>query len=186
MKSMGLSDGERLILHMLGDLFKHLGVTSDIDPDLLQAAIRGGHSWAIRRSYPVLFEIEERFSEVSRETYEILSMWQLIKSSFTHLTENESARVCAQAQIDSADIKFLGFNKSDEVDILSVAKFAVEKLKEFPELKDDQLNANRPTLEMHRRMLEVLRSTGAWIANRDLDSDELIKLLNTCKQPLIH
>src|SRR5438046_5400629 len=44
--SVKFSDGEKLILLMLGDLYKHLKVDGESDPEFIAKVILGGHFWA--------------------------------------------------------------------------------------------------------------------------------------------
>ena len=49
---MKLSDGEKLILVMLADIYKHLRIKGAVDPDLVHDAMYGGHAWGLRMEYP--------------------------------------------------------------------------------------------------------------------------------------
>jgi hypothetical protein len=49
------SHGERLIVTMLRDIYKHLKVDGDIDPAFIGDVLFGGHYWALRRELPGLF-----------------------------------------------------------------------------------------------------------------------------------
>lgn len=44
---MKLSNSERLILVMLSDLYKKLGVKGAVDPDFVQSAIYSGNPWGL-------------------------------------------------------------------------------------------------------------------------------------------
>jgi len=45
---MELSNAERLVLIMLSDLYKKLGVKGEIDPDFVQSAIFSSNLWGFR------------------------------------------------------------------------------------------------------------------------------------------
>jgi len=48
---MKLSDSEKLILVMLAEIHKHLGIEGGIDPDFVQEAIHSGNVWGLQWQY---------------------------------------------------------------------------------------------------------------------------------------
>lgn len=54
-RQITLSDGEKLIIIMLSELFKQLKLKSDIDTSILEEVIYGGHYWALGWAYSGLF-----------------------------------------------------------------------------------------------------------------------------------
>jgi hypothetical protein len=52
---MKFSDGEKLIIVMLAEIYKAMGIKGNIDPDLVQSAISAGNLWGLRMQYPGLF-----------------------------------------------------------------------------------------------------------------------------------
>jgi hypothetical protein len=55
---MKLSDGEKLILMVLADMYKHLEIKGEFDPDFISATISGGHLWGLRPFPKGTFKVE--------------------------------------------------------------------------------------------------------------------------------
>ena len=54
-RAIRLSDGEKLTLIMLCQLFKRLKLEGEIEPEFVEAAIDGGHYWGLEWKYPGIF-----------------------------------------------------------------------------------------------------------------------------------
>jgi uncharacterized protein len=89
---MKLSEGERLILFMLSEIYEHLGIQNGIDPKFVQSAICDGHAWGLKRQYPNLFSVEADQSVID-EVSNILEMWSFLESSYDQLSMAGKARL---------------------------------------------------------------------------------------------
>src|SRR5260370_31721904 len=69
-----LSDGEKLIILMLCELYEHLKVKREIDPTFVASAIRGGHLWSLDWEYPGIFDGHEDNKTTVHEVIDILDM----------------------------------------------------------------------------------------------------------------
>jgi uncharacterized protein len=75
---MKLSDGEKLILMMLADLYKRLKIKGDFDPDFITNTISHDYLWGFNWEYTgIPFEKEQAPPEVA-ETVDILDMWSFL------------------------------------------------------------------------------------------------------------
>jgi hypothetical protein len=155
---MKLTDGEKLILYMLSEIYEHLGIEgkTKIDSQFVKSAIHDGHAWGLKWKYPGLFDVGENVDlDVVIETTNLLNMWSCIESSYDHLSDGDKARI-------SEVSKFDGFgNNSNHA---SVASFLVHKLDRFNEFKDRKMYEYTPcSLQQHRAMLatftRILSST---------------------------
>lgn len=87
---MKLSDGERLILVMLTEIMESMGIGSEIDPRLVKSLVANNDGWALRRTYPGIFESVAPDEEVVRETTNILWMFGIIEHSIAQLTGDDA------------------------------------------------------------------------------------------------
>ena len=178
-----ISDGERLILHMLCDLFQHLDVKSELDPVFIEQALYHGENWALRWQYPGIFHGYETERRVLSETLNILDMWSFLESGFKALSKNDKERVEKEAEPFGKDVKFRGFDGNNETEHMGVAGFLVEKMDRFQIFKGRDMNAHMPTLDMHRRMLSVFEPMRATLMGGELNAGQIIELLKARLHP---
>jgi uncharacterized protein YfbU (UPF0304 family) len=176
-KEIRVSDGEKLVLLMLCDLFKQLKVKSDIDPAFVEAMIYGGHYWGLSWKYPGIYHGHEDRAAVVSETVDILDMWYFIERGYKGLSKKERDRVAAEAEPLGSRVVFSGFDGNNESEYLSVAGFLIKQLDRFTEFEGRNLNAHTPTIDIHRRMLSVFKPMRIKLAGRELNASEIIELL---------
>jgi hypothetical protein len=58
-KQMKLSDGEKLILMMLSEIYEHLKTNGTIDHNLIRTATFGGNCWGLRWHYNSVLQDRE-------------------------------------------------------------------------------------------------------------------------------
>lgn len=172
-----ISDGERLMLHMMCDLFQHLDVESEIDPKFVEEALYHGENWALRWKYPGIFHGYETERRVLSETVNILEMWSFLESGYQSLSKKDMERVEKEADPLGTDVKFPGFDGNNETEHMGVAEFLIEKMERFETFKGRRLNAHMPTLEMHRRMLPVFQPMRTTLMGGELNAGQIIELL---------
>lgn len=148
------SGTEKLILLMLCELYKRLGVEGELDADFIENALYGGHGWGLEWRYGGIFRESEHDERTVEEVVRILEMWSAIERSFERLTDTERARLKTEAVPFGEDARFPGFDGNNESEHGSIARFMVKDLERFPEFAGrEDLNSHMPTLVMHRRML---------------------------------
>lgn len=182
-RRVALGDGEKLIVMMLSQLFKHLKVKSEIDPDFLEAVIYGGHYWALGWEYSGLFHSHEDAETVVTEVVDILDLWSFLERGFESLSKQDKDRVAAEAEPFGRHVKFAGFDGNGESEHIGVARFLINKLDRFTEFKGRDLNAHMPTLGAHRRMLSVFEPLRSNLIGRDLNAAEIIQILLEWRHP---
>jgi uncharacterized protein YfbU (UPF0304 family) len=181
---MKLSDGEKLILMMLSELYEKLDIKGQIDPKLVQEAICGGEAWSLKRKYSGLFDIEETDPATVTEVEEILEMWWFLESAYNRLSKADKERVAAEAGPLGKDVKYPGFDGNNETRHLGVARVLIERLDRFGDLKGrGALNSHFPTLDMHHRMLEAFKQMRPTLAGGRAGADEVIALLKARIHP---
>ncbi|ODT77628.1 MAG: hypothetical protein ABS69_08675 [Nitrosomonadales bacterium SCN 54-20] len=76
---MKLSDGEKLILLMLSEVFEKLKVEGSIDPALVKNAISHDHPWALKWEYDRVSALSGKNNLRENQAVDILNMWTLIE-----------------------------------------------------------------------------------------------------------
>ena len=91
---MKLSDGEKLILIMLSEIYQRLEIKSDIDPAFVQDAIHTGNIWGLDWEYTGIFHGTDRDDPPAlHEAVEIMDMWDNIEDAYEHLSDEDKERV---------------------------------------------------------------------------------------------
>ena len=182
-RRFALDDGEKLIVMMLCQLFKHLKVESEFDPDFLQDLIIGGHYWAMDWEYSGLFHSHEDSETVVNEVVDILDLWSFLEPGFVALPAKDKDRVAAEAEPFGKHVVFTGFDGNGESEYIGIARFLINKLDRFTDFKGRDLNAHMPTLDAHRRMLKVFEPIRSKLIGRGLNADEIIQILQEKLHP---
>ena len=169
------SDGEKLILFMLRDLFRKLGLEGDMDPEFVCDAISGGHHWALERRFPGLFDRRVDSDELVSEVTDVLNMWDQIERSYEDLSNKDKERVKSES-FDRKPI-FRGFYVNEEAEHYSVTRFLLHDLKTFRRFKDRDLDPHLPTIDAYRRMLAVFGPIQKKVGFNGLSASEIIYVL---------
>ncbi|HET7060605.1 MAG TPA: YfbU family protein [Nitrosospira sp.] len=174
---MKLSDGEKLILFMLGEIYEKLGIDGDIDPRFVAKAIRTGHLWAIKRKYYGIYDgLTNNDADIVRDVVRLLVMWDVMEAAYDRLTEAEKDELKRQTGLSA--VTFGGFDANTEEQYYSVLMFLIYEMDEFSTFKGRELNAGHPMLESYMRMLAVFRTLGRMLSGRSFNALELIQILN--------
>ena len=174
-----ISDGEKLILTMLCDLYKKTGVKSEIDPDFVQSVIYGGHYWGLRWKYSGLFHDHKDAPAKVTFVVDVLDMWSFIEGGYERLTDEGKILVGKEASPFGANVKFPGFDGNNESEYMSIARFMIDDLDRFQIFKGrDSMNSHMPTLGGYRRMLDLFIPMRLKLVGRGLSDTEIVALLN--------
>ncbi|MFZ5517974.1 MAG: YfbU family protein [Candidatus Zhuqueibacterota bacterium] len=174
---MKLSDGEKLIILMLSELYENLGVEGEIDPDFIKSAIFNDQLWGIKWKYSgIPFEQTEDPSIV-KEVVDILDMWSFIEHAYSKLNDEQKAKLEVDAEPFRKDPKFNGFDGNNEAEYMGTAMFLVNELDRFQEFKGRSFNSHCPSIETHRRMLDAFRPIRNNLVNGTMSLGQLTKVL---------
>ncbi len=168
---------------MLCELFKHLKVKNEIDPDFLEKVIYGGHYWALDWKYSGLFHSHEDAPTVVSEVVDILDMWSFLESAHKALSKKDKDRIAAEAKPFGEHVVFTGFDGNNENEYIGITRILVDELDRFTEFKGRDLNAHMPTIETHRRMLSVFEPLRSNLVGRNLNAAEIIQILQAKMHP---
>ena len=172
-----ITDGERLIISMLGDLLRHSHVDTDLDLPFIEEMISSGQVWALSERYPSVFG-KSRHEEPSMvaEAREILMMWSFIERGFSLLSPTEQSRV---RDTVSHSPTFPGFDGTIEAEILqtthALIRIHAHQRQPFGDFAGRDLDAHVPMIETYRRMVPIFRPLVAPLVY--LTADQIIELL---------
>jgi len=179
-----LNRGETLLTHMLCDLFKALKIKSEFDPKFIQAALHGGHLWALEWKYHGTFHDHIDAPEAVNEVVDILDMWDFIESGYAELSKKDKDRVESEAAPFGKDPKFFGFDGNNETEHMGVARFLIEDMGRFSRFKGrGDLNSHHPSIETYRRMLRTFLPIRTTLVGTGLSAAQLIEILGEKTHP---
>jgi uncharacterized protein YfbU (UPF0304 family) len=183
MMARKLTDGERLILYMLGDLYKNLKLKNpEIDPDFVMRAVAEGHDWALKYKYSGIFPTEPDTEQDVRETHDILTMFRVLQSSYERLSPADKKRVdTAVPPYTGEDLYFAGFDGNHD-NHHGIAHYMVEELGLYEEQKGRAMDSHMNVLETYRRMHETYRNCLGGLSI-NLSADQLIEVLKSRTHP---
>lgn len=145
---MELTEKERLILYNQYEILKRLDSDGEDYYNVKQEILING----FKANYNDLVYgfMQETPVEVSEFVIDVLQMYSILNDSFRQLNEED------RNEIDLYDISFKGFDGNEETDYYVYAKFFLEDLGRFDELKESEhyaINSHRNMIDKYRRML---------------------------------
>jgi uncharacterized protein YfbU (UPF0304 family) len=173
---MNLSNGEKLILIMLTEVYKKLEIKGDVDPDFVQEAIFSGNTWGLKSKHSGIFVTDEDNPEVRKEVIDILAMWSILESSYERLSPEDKELIKVEAQPFGNDVKFRGFDGNNEGSYMGIASFVINHLDRFTEFKGRDLNSHYESLDGYRRMCSVYDPMVV-ASGRDLSANQIIEII---------
>jgi uncharacterized protein YfbU (UPF0304 family) len=174
MSNLNLSEGERLILLMLCDLYKSMNLKCPIDPALFGPPLREGTGGASARPST---------EAVADEVGAILDMWSAIERGYKHLSVDEKREVEAGAGPLGRGVRFSGFCADAEDPYCAAARALIEEAERFERFQGRNVVAHMPTLDGYRRMLRMFASMQPFTTGNRLGVRQIIDLANAEKYP---
>lgn len=172
-----ISSGEMLILMMMRDLYKHLGVEGEIDPDFVEKTIGGGHYWGLGWNYSGLFHGHVDNQQVVDDVVNMLDMWEFIEIGYANLSDNEKSVVEEEVASRGKAVMFPGFDANNESEHYFIARYLINDLDRFQKFKGRELNSHFPHMETYRRMWQEFEPMRATLIGRNLSCSEIVALL---------
>jgi uncharacterized protein YfbU (UPF0304 family) len=154
---MKITDGEKLILLMLSELYDKLNVEGEIEPDFIRSAIFSNNMWSIHWKYSGIPFEDQETPEIVKEVLDTLEMWSFIERSYKNLTDDQKAIVEKEAAPFGENPSFPGFDGNNESEYMGTASFLVNDLDRFEEFKGRDFNSHYPSLDSYHRMLTVFK-----------------------------
>lgn len=178
-----LTDGETLILRMICEVYRHQKIRGEIDPDLVEKALLGGHTWALKWEYPGIFHGHEDDPRTVSEVVNFLDMWSFIESGYGNLPKEDKERIKLDAAPFGEHVAFRGFDGNNEDEHVGIAYFLIRSLGRFSIFKKRDLNSHVPVVGSYQRMFAVFETMRPNLAGRELRADEIIELLKAKLHP---
>ena len=183
---IAISDGERLILIMLREIFKNLKInrtTSEIDPDFVSDVLFRGHYWALKWEMPGLFHGGKDNLQDVYFVVEVLELWDSLEHGYERLSKKEKERIEKEAEPFGKHLRFSGFDGNSETSFMGIARFLVEKMNRFERFKGRELNSHFPSVDMYKRMLAVYSPLRNTLTGGDLNVGQIIAILQAMTYP---
>lgn len=173
-----LTKAEKLILWLLSEILLNQkdGKRKD-DAELIQAAIYGGHLWALEWELDGLFNSKTVSKQTLNEVVDILDMWSLIERSYKKLSVSERKKLEKEIGFRGKDPHFRGFDGNYEVDHMSTARFLVEHLGRFQDFAESDMNSHMPVVKDYLAMYDVFKPLRSNLQGRGLNLAELAQIL---------
>jgi hypothetical protein len=174
---MKLSDGEKIIILMLAELYEKLKVDGEIEPDFLRSAIFNDMLWGIRWKYSGIPLSEAEDPETVKEVLDILDMWSCIELSYSRLDAAGKDLIKQRLGVLGHPPRFQGFDGNNESEYVGTALFLVNELDRYAEFKGRGFNCHHPSIDMHRRMLAAFNPMRRGFMSSDLSAEQLLQVL---------
>lgn len=178
---MNLSEGERLILVMLCDIYKALELKGAVDPDALKPLILSRGSNGAAHAVNGAPGTHHNRTAVATEVSEILDMWSAIERGYKHLSVEEKRTVEAEAGPLGRGVRFSGFDAESEIEHRDAAHHLIEVTGLFERFQGRTLGAHMPALAGYRRMLRLYAPMRSGSGDRRLDVRQIVALANAEK-----
>jgi len=181
---MELSNGEKLILIMLSEIYEHLKINGEIDPQFVRSAIFREQTWSLAWEYPgIVGSGENETPAVVNEVLDILEMWEMLETSYKRLQPTDKARVEDEAEPFGSNVQFRGFDGNNETEYMGAAEFLVNDLERFSTFKGRDLNSHRPLLDTYKRMLAIFQPLRNSLGSGTLNAEQIINILKEQAHP---
>lgn len=180
---MKITDGEKLIILMLSELYDKFGVDGEIESDFIRSAIFSDKTWSIPWKYSgIPFENQET-PEIVKEVLDILDMWSFIEYSYGELNDEGKGYVEKEAAPFGKDPKFRGFDGNNETEYMGTASFIVNQLDRFEEFKERRFNSHCPLVDGYKRMLSVFEEIREDIHFESLNAEQITRIIKEMTHP---
>ena len=174
---MNVTDGEKLILLMLSELYERLDIRGEINPEFIKSAIFSHNLWGIPWKYSgIQFENQDT-PPIVKEVLDILDMWSFIEYAYQKMSKEDQRKLEEDAHPFGKDPKFLGFDGNNESEHMNIASFLINDLERFQEFKGRSINSHMPTLETYHRMLSVFSKIRKTLISRSMSLAQLTTVL---------
>lgn len=176
-KPVAISDGERLILGLVGELHRHMKVRGESNPDFIQSAIVGGHFWALEWELPGIIHRHSVDDKTVREVVDILDMWSFIEEAFAGFSKADRAKISDRIGPIGKELIFPGFDGNNESTHRSVARFLIEDMGRFERYKGRELNSHHPVIDGYRSMIVAFEPMREKLIGIKLTPAQIVELL---------
>ncbi|MFM0381580.1 YfbU family protein [Paraburkholderia strydomiana] len=177
-RSVRFSDGEKMLMLMMRDMFKALKVKgADTDADFLAEVIYGGHYWAPKWQMTGVFHDHVDNPDDLKHVVDVLDMWSFIEEAYEKFSAEQKTAIAEQVGPWAERVQFNGFDGNNESSQRSIALFMVNQMDRFTRFKGRDLNSHCPTYDRYHRMVELFEPMRAGLIGHGLSVDQVVTLL---------
>ena len=177
-RAVRFSDGEKMLMLMMGDLYKHLGIKgAESNPDFLAKVIYGGHYWAPKWDMQGVFHDHVDDPDDLKHVVDTLDTWSFIEEACARFTPEQLVQVATEVGSRGTDIEFPGFDGNNESNQFSIARFLIEDMGRFSRFKGRDLNSHCPTQGRYARMNGLFAPMRAGLIGHGLSVAQVIALM---------
>ena len=176
-----VSDGEKLLLTILGDICRHLQIDNNVDPEFVVNAISEGRYWALQQQYDYLLHSRVQDKRVVDEVRDVLDMWRFIEEDYARLSKQDQELVASEGGPFGEHVAFRGFDHKYEGEYCATTRFLIDEMGWFSGFKGRDFYTVGFRMEGYRRMLEIFEPIRRTLdgPNKRLSAAQIIKLLKT-------
>lgn len=172
-----ISDGEKLILFMLCDMYSKTVKNGEMEPEFIKSAIFGGHYWGLNWKLTGLLHDHRASNRALGEVVDILDMWSFIEEAYEKFDQSQRERIKKEAEPFGEYVEFRGFDGNNEAEHLSITRFMIEDMGRFTRFSKRDLNSHHPILGRHLRMFNVFEPMRKDLVGHGLSPEQVITIL---------
>ncbi len=173
---------EKVNTILLCDIAKHLGIDSEIDPDIIKYAITSGNEWIINAEYSFLLDDESsNHTKEDRDfLVEILNMYRGLSASLRKFSKDKQQELIKKNNLKLIEdnIQLPGFDGNNEYKYTNILE-GFWKINRFTEQKAPISNTHSQTIDNYRRMINCYKSLNVQNRMFDITESEFQKILDS-------
>jgi uncharacterized protein YfbU (UPF0304 family) len=168
---------EKLMMWMLSEIMRGQKNQEKDTVELIQAAIYGGHFWALDWELTGIMHNHVDSKKAVRLVGDALDMWEFIERAYKGFGAADKKRIATEVGPLGKNPRFIGFDGNSEGEYMSIARFLVEKMGRFEAFKGRDFNSHVPVVDRYRVMSAAFEPMRTRLPGRELSVGELIELL---------
>lgn len=163
---------------LLCDIAIHLGIKTDIDPEIVKSAITSGNVWVLKAEHAWL-DSDEPSKEDRDFVTSVLNMYRGLSNAFRKLNQDEQKELAKEHHLKIHDgiIQIPGFDGNNESDYFSIIE-AYQTFNRYPEQQQPIANTHSHTEHLYNAMLAEFAKIDAVNRSWDLSKEEISSVLS--------
>lgn len=176
-KPIEMTDAQKLIVALLIDNSRPVD-QRQYDYELIESALFGGNSWAVRRKYSGIFIDEDPDPQIVKEVADAFMMWSFVENAVGNFSATQKTEYESLVGEHDQDPKYLGYDGNNETDHYSATEMMVESLDKFGEFFGREHNSHLPTAQTYRQMVHEFKRVDLGHGGRTLTPSEVAGIVN--------
>jgi uncharacterized protein YfbU (UPF0304 family) len=177
-RELNPTSAEKLMIWLLTEQLKQTKSYENAKSiKLIQDSIYAGQFWALEWEMSGIFFDHSGSGKALPLVTDTMTMWTFIERAYAGFSEADKIRIETEIGSWARDPKFDGFDGNTEGEYMQVANFLVKNLGRYEEYKGRSMNSHSHRVSVSRRMVSAFRPMLENLRGRELNVDEVIKLL---------